>query len=73
MKQSEDYNRGYKDALAYIRKEIERCIDEKEKFLEQFSDEDYVSSAAAAHHNIKVGLGVVKAMIDDIYKLASDN
>lgn len=67
----EDYNMGYKDALAYVRKEIKRRIDEKEKFLEQFSDEDYVSSPAATQHNIKVGLGVAKMVIDDIYKWAS--
>ena len=73
MTQSEDYNRGYKDALAYIRKEIERRIDEKEKFLEQFSDEDYVSSVASSENNKKVGLCIAKMMIDDIYKLASDN
>lgn len=64
MAQSEDYDRGYKDALAYIRKEIERRIDEKEKFLGQFSDEDYVSSVASTQHNIKVGLGVAKIVID---------
>ncbi len=69
----EEYNRGYKDALAYIRKEIERRISEKENFLEQFSDEDYVSSVAATQHNIKVGLGVAKMVIDDIYKWASGN
>ena len=68
MKQSEDYNRGYKDALAYIRKEIERRIDEKEKFLEQFPLEDYVSSVASKHHNIKVGLGVAKVIIDTHYE-----
>lgn len=64
----EDYNMGYKDALAYVRKEIKRRIDEKEKLLEQFSDEDYVSSVAATQHNIKVGLGVAKMVIDDICK-----
>lgn len=73
MTQSEDYNRGYKDALAYIRKEIKRRIDEKEKFLEQFSDEDYVSSVASSENNKKVGLCIAKMMIDDIYKWASDN
>lgn len=73
MTQSEDYNRGYKDALVYIRKEIERRISEKEKFLGQFSDEDYVSSVAATQHNIKVGLGVAKMAIDEIYKWASGN
>jgi len=73
MTQSEDYKRGYKDALVYIRKEIERRISEKEKFLEQFPLEDYVSSVASKHHNIKVGLGVAKMMIDDIYKWASGN
>ena len=64
MEQSEDYNRGYKDALAYIRSEIEKRIDEKEKFLEQFPLEDYVSSVASKHHNIKVGLGVAKCVIE---------
>ena len=73
MIQSEDYNRGYKDALAYIRSEIEKRIADKEKILEQFSDGDYVSSVAATQHNIKVGLGVAKMVIDDIYKWASDN
>lgn len=73
MTQSEDYNRGYKDAIAYIRKEIERRIDEKEKFLEQFSDEDYVSSVASSENNKKVGLCIAKMVIDDIYKWASDN
>ena len=73
MTQSEDYNRGYKDALADIRREIEKRIAEKEKFLEEFPLEDYVSSVAATQHNIKVGLGVAKVMIDDIYKWASDN
>lgn len=37
---SEDYKRGYQDALAYIRSEIEKRIAEKEKFLEQFPLED---------------------------------
>lgn len=68
MKQSEDYNRGYKDALAYIRSEIEKRIAEKEKFLEQFPLEDYVSSVAATQHNIKVGLGVAKVIIDKHYE-----
>lgn len=68
MTQSEDYNRGYKDALAYIRSEIEKRIDEKEKILEQFSDGDYVSSVAATQHNIKVGLGVAKVIIDKHYE-----
>lgn len=73
MTQSEDYKMGYKDALAYVRKEIKRRIDEKEKILEQFSDGDYVSSPAATQHNIKVGLGVAKMVIDDVYKWASGN
>lgn len=73
MTQSEDYNRGYKDALTYIRKEIEKRIADKERFLEQFPLEDYVSSVAATQHNIKVGLGVAKVMIDDIYEWASDD
>lgn len=64
MTQSEDYNRGYKDALVYIRSEIERRISEKEKILERFSDGDYVSSVAATQHNIKVGLGVAKMVIE---------
>lgn len=68
MTQSEDYNRGYKDALAYIRSEIEKRIAEKEKFLEQFPLEDYVSSVASKHHNIKVGLGVAKVIIDKHYE-----
>ncbi len=68
MKQSEDYNRGYQDALAYIRSEIEKRIAEKEKFLEQFPLEDYVSSVAATQHNIKVGLGVAKVIIDKHYE-----
>ena len=64
MTQSEDYNRGYKDALADIRREIEKRIAEKEKFLEEFPLEDYVSSVAATQHNIKVGLGVAKCVIE---------
>lgn len=64
MTQSEDYNRGYKDALAYIRSEIEKRIADKEKFLEEFPLEDYVSSVAATQHNIKVGLGVAKCVIE---------
>lgn len=64
MTQSEDYKRGYQDALAYIRKEIEKRIADKERFLEQFPLEDYVSSVAATQHNIKVGLGVAKVIID---------
>lgn len=31
MTQSEDYKRGYKDALTYIRKEIEKRIAENEE------------------------------------------
>lgn len=73
MAQSEDYKKGYQDALADIRSEIEKRIAEKEKFLEEFSLEDYVSSVAATQHNIKVGLGVAKMVIDDIYKWANDN
>ena len=68
MIRNEDYNMGYKDALAYVRKEIERRISEKEKILKQFSDGDYVSSPAATQHNIKVGLGVAKAVIDKHYE-----
>ncbi len=68
MTQSEDYNRGYKDALAYIRSEIEKRIADKEKLLEQFPLEDYVSSVAATQHNIKVGLGVAKVVIDKHYE-----
>ena len=64
MTQSEDYKKGYQDALAYIRSEIEKRIAEKEKFLEQFPLEDYVSSVASKHHNIKVGLGVAKVIIE---------
>ena len=68
MKQSEDYKKGYQDALAYIRSEIEKRIAEKEKFLEEFPLEDYVSSVAATQHNIKVGLGVAKVIIDKHYE-----
>ena len=64
MTQSEDYNRGYQDALANIKNEIEKRIAEKEKFLEHFSLEDYVSSVASTKYNIKVGLGVAKVIID---------
>ena len=68
MAQSEDYKKGYQDALAYIRNEIEKRIAEKEKFLEEFPLEDYVSSVAATQHNIKVGLGVAKVIIDKCYE-----
>ena len=68
MKQSEDYKKGYKDALAYIKSEIEKRIAEKEKFLKEFPLEDYVSSVAATQHNIKVGLGVAKVIIDKHYE-----
>lgn len=64
MIQSKDYKRGYQDALAKIRSEIEKRIAEKEKFLEQFALEDYVSSVASRQNNIKVGLGVAKIIID---------
>ena len=68
MKQSEDYNRGYKDALANIKNEIEQRIAEKEKFLEGFSDEDYVSSVASSENNKKVGLVIAKLIIDKHYE-----
>lgn len=68
MKQSEDYNRGYKDALANIKNEIEQRIAEKEKFLEEFSDEDYVSSVASSENNKKVGLVIAKLIIDKHYE-----
>ena len=68
MKQSEDYKNGYQDALAYIRSEIEKRIADKERFLEEFPLEDYVSSVAATQHNIKVGLGVAKVIIDKHYE-----
>ena len=64
MAQSEDYKKGYQDALADIRSDIEKRIAEKEKFLEEFPLEDYVSSVAATQHNIKVGLGVAKCVIE---------
>lgn len=64
MAQSEDYKKGYQDALADIRSEIEKRIAEKEKFLEKFPLEDYVSSVAATQRNIKVGLGVAKCVIE---------
>lgn len=64
MTQNEDYERGYQDALAHIRNEIEQRIAEQEKFLEQFSKSDYVSSVAAEEHNIKVGLNIAKIVID---------
>lgn len=64
MIQSKDYKRGYQDALAKIRSEIEKRITEKEKFLEQFALEDYVSSVASRQNNIKVGLGVAKIIIE---------
>lgn len=64
MIQSKDYKRGYQDALAKIRSEIEKRIAEKEKFLEQFALEDYVISVASKQNNIKVGLGVAKIIID---------
>ena len=68
MTQSEDYKRGYQDALANIKNEIEKRIADKEKFLEGCSDGDYVSSVAATQHNIKVGLGVAKMVIDKHYE-----
>lgn len=58
------YKQGYQDALAYVKSEIEKRISDKEKILEQFSDGDYVSSVAASQHNIKVGLGVAKIVIE---------
>ena len=64
MAQSEDYKKGYQDALANIKNEIEKRIADKEKFLEEFPLEDYVSSVAATQHNIKVGLGVAKCVIE---------
>ena len=64
MTQSEDYKRGYQDALAHIRNEIGQRIAEQEKFLEQFCNEDYVSSVAAEQYSIKVGLGIAKIVID---------
>lgn len=64
MTQNEDYERGYQDALAHIRNEIEQRIAEQEKFLEGFCDEDYVSSVAAEEYNIKVGLNIAKIVID---------
>lgn len=64
MTQSEEYKREYQDTLANIKNEIEQRIAEKEKFLEGFSDEDYVSSVAATQYNVRVGLGVAKMIID---------
>lgn len=64
MTQSEDYKMGYQDALAKIKNEIEQRIAEREKFLEQFALEDYVSSVASKQNNIKVGLGIAKIIID---------
>lgn len=64
MTQSEDYKRGYQDALTKIKNEIEQRIAEREKFLEQFTLEDYVSSVASKQNNIKVGLGIAKIIID---------
>ena len=58
------YKQGYQDALAYVKSEIEKRISDKEKFLEEFPLEDYVSSVAATQHNIKVGLGVAKVVIE---------
>ncbi len=62
--ENKDYKKGYQDALAKIRNEIEQRIAEQEKFLEGFCDEDYVSSVASSEHNIKVGLGIAKIVID---------
>lgn len=64
MTQSEDYKMGYQDALAKIKNEIEQRIEEREKFLEQFALEDYVSSVASKQNNIKVGLGIAKIIIE---------
>ena len=69
MTQSEDYKRGYQDALADIRNEIEQQIAKKEKFLEGFSDEDYVSSVASSLYNINIGLVLAKSIIDKRTKL----
>lgn len=55
---------GYQDALAKIKNEIEQRIAEREKFLEQFALEDYVSSVASKQNNIKVGLDIAKIIID---------
>lgn len=62
--ENKDYKRGYQDALAKIRNEIEQRIAEQEKFLEHFCDEDYVSSVAAEQYSIKVGLNIAKIVID---------
>lgn len=50
--------------LETLKNEIEKRIAEKEKSLEEFPLEDYVSSVAATQYNIKVGLGVAKVIID---------
>ena len=58
------YEKGYQEALAHIKSEIEQKIAAKEKWLETVPLEDYVSSAASKEHNIKVGLTVVRNLID---------
>ena len=58
------YEKGYQEALAHIKSEVEQRIAAKEKYLEEFTLEDYVSSRASKEHNIKVGLTIVRNLID---------
>ncbi len=58
------YEKGYQEALAHIKSEVEQKIADKEKWLEDVPLEDYVSSVASKEHNIKVGLTVVRNLID---------
>lgn len=59
------FSQGYQYAFSTIKGEIEREINNKEKTLEHFSDEDYVSSVASTLCNINIGLGLVREMIDE--------
>ena len=58
------YEKGYQEALAHIKSEVEQKIADKEKWLEDVPLEDYVSSVASKEYNIKVGLTVVRNLID---------
>lgn len=58
------YEKGYQEALAYIKSEVEQKIAVQEKWLENVPFEDYVSSRASTEHNIKVGLTIVRTLID---------
>lgn len=67
MTQSEDYKRGYQDALADIRSEIEKRIAETEKVSESLltSYNPIIGQRfASKQHNMKLGLVVAKMIIE---------